>query len=666
MMRRRPMMREAALQRNDAARLAPPPAGALWAGAGVKPAGFRRPRLWAASIALLAVLGATLALNGGYGGSGVEVLAHRVSLYPQNSLIAEVQVTLSAAAQVFVEYENPEAGRFVTALSEPGTAHTIPVVRLRPETAYAYTIGIQPAQGGRAYGPSGEFTTGPLPPELAGMQTRAAGRSSRPLIVTDYKDGHHRWYFFWDETGRIVWYYRIEEFGNFPIDQRIHTIKQKPDGNLVFISHLCCIIEITPLGQVVDWTGGAGEAHYPHHDFRLLDDGRILYLGQERAAIGAPARGWEPHTRVRTDRLHLWNPADGSIAEVWDSRDFWDVSDPGQWIPQNQTKDWLHLNSLSAGAGGQLILSFNKRHQIIALSPDFRRVEWQLGGPGSDYEFPHPGDRFYGQHTAAQLPNGHILLFDNGSGRPDSEGGAYSRALELRLDAASGAAVKVWEYRHRPDLYAGWVSSAFPLGNGHTLVNFGVNGDGDVPPRLAPLVVVEVDRRGNEVFRVETFDSGAAGWPYPRRYRAAAELTSIMGEVMLRPPSAPPGPAQRPEDGWWRQPVRDPAAFNPQLDGRRLVYRKEPCAPGEIADSFLLHLYPVNPGDLPEERREHGFENRDFRFGEWGTIRDGKCRASVPLPAYPIARIRTGQYVVASGERLWEAEIPGPAAPPAE
>ena len=628
---------------------------------------FYRLRLGAAALSLLAVIGATLALNAAYDGVP-EVLAHRVSLHPQNSLIAQVQVTLSDTAQVFIEYENPEAGKFVTALSEPGTEHHIPVVRLRPETAYAYTIGIQAGHGGRAYGPAGEFTAGPLPPELAGLQIRAAGRSSQPLIVTDYKDRYNGWYFFWDETGHIVWHYKAQDLENFKIDRRLQNIEQQPDGNLVFVSHLCCIIEITPLGQVADWIGRAGAAHYPHHDFLLLNDSRILYSGQERAALGAPVRGWSPDTIVRTDRLHIWNRAEGSIAEVWDSRDFWDITDPGQWVRLGGSKDWLHLNSLSVGAGGRLILSFPTRNQLAALSPDFRWVEWQLGGPDSDYEFPSPGDRFYGQHTATQLPNGHILLFDNGLGRPAAEGGAYSRALELRLDAASGTAVKVWEYRHAPDLYSRAISSAFRLNSGNTLVNFGDNTEVN-GARFLPLTFLEVTPPGDVAFRVETFDFGPAGEALPYRYRAAAGITSIMGETMLRPPAAGP-PGGPPYPDWPRQElaaqsavVREP--FDLRIDGRRLVYRQAPCVPQETGFAFLLHLYPANPADLPPGRRAYGYENRDFRFGQWGTIRDGECVAEVPLPDYPIARLRTGQYIP-GGERLWEVELPGPGIPAGE
>ena len=637
------------------------------------------PRLWAA-LALLAVIGAALALNNAYGGVP-EVLAHRVSLHPQNSLIAEMQITLSDTAQVFIEYENPAAGKFVTALSEPGTEHHIPVVRLRPETAYAYTIGIQAGHGGRAYGPAGEFTAGPLPPELAGMQIRAAGRSSQPLIATDYKDGLNLWYFLWDETGNIVWYYRVPDLAEIPglenleDDLRNHALRQRPNGNLLYVVTRCCIIEITPLGEIVDWIQPRAPQGQPHHDFLLLDDGRILYLSQVYVGSGVAVNGPPADTPVLVDRLHLWNPADGSIAEAWDARNSWNLSDPGRWAVQPFNNHWLHINTLSVGPGGRLALTLRKQHQIAALSPDFSRVEWQLGGLGSDYEFPNPGDRFYGPHTATQLPNGNLLLFDNGRLRPYAEGGAYSRALELRLDDAAGTAVKVWEYRPSPDLYAGSISSAFRLSSGHTLVNFGINSAGS--RRFAPLTFLEANRQGDEVFRVETFSFKRGEGNYPRRYRATAEITAIMGETMLRPPAPPPGGGVPPEGGWrdWPEPelAARLAALTPvvsapfalYLDGRRLIYRKQPCTPAEAAHRFFLQLFPANPGDLPEESRESGFERREFRFEELGVIEDGECLAEALLPEYPIDRIRAGQYAP-GGVRLWEAEFPGPGTAAAE
>ena len=89
------------------------------------------------------------------------------------------------------------------------------------------------------------------------------------------------------------------------------------------------------------------------------------------------------------------------------------------------------------------------------------------------------------------------------------------------------------------------------------------------------------------------------------------------------------------------------------LDGD-LVYVKEPCEPAYTEARFFLHIVPERVSDLPEERREFGFDNLDFRFFLSGARFDGKCAARVALPDYPIASVRTGQHVGGEGE-IWSA-----------
>ncbi len=93
----------------------------------------------------------------------------------------------------------------------------------------------------------------------------------------------------------------------------------------------------------------------------------------------------------------------------------------------------------------------------------------------------------------------------------------------------------------------------------------------------------------------------------------------------------------------------------------RLIYAKEPCAPSDITAPFFLHILPENAENLPADFRQNGFENRDFAFEPAGILADGQCIASVALPEYDIAIIRTGQYTPGAG-RLWETEF-APAAP---
>ena len=99
-------------------------------------------------------------------------------------------------------------------------------------------------------------------------------------------------------------------------------------------------------------------------------------------------------------------------------------------------------------------------------------------------------------------------------------------------------------------------------------------------------------------------------------------------------------------------------AFDLHLLDGDLAYVKEPCEQADTEARFFLHIIPERVVDLPEERRELGFDNLDFRFFRNGAWFDGKCAARVPLPEYPISSIRTGQYLSGVGE-IWSADVTG-------
>ena len=100
------------------------------------------------------------------------------------------------------------------------------------------------------------------------------------------------------------------------------------------------------------------------------------------------------------------------------------------------------------------------------------------------------------------------------------------------------------------------------------------------------------------------------------------------------------------------------AEFDIYLDEeeRTLTYVKEPCRLSDAGAPFFLHVTPERTGDLPEDRRELGFDNKDFDFHLRGLVFDGKCVARVPLPEYRIAGVRTGQWVPGEGE-AWETAV---------
>ena len=99
------------------------------------------------------------------------------------------------------------------------------------------------------------------------------------------------------------------------------------------------------------------------------------------------------------------------------------------------------------------------------------------------------------------------------------------------------------------------------------------------------------------------------------------------------------------------------AYFDLYRQGNALVYHREPCAPADTWQRFFLHIVPADPADLPAARRPHGFVNRDFDFARRGWHTGGECLAVIPLPDYPIAAIRTGQFAPGAGN-VWTAELP--------
>lgn len=61
-----------------------------------------------------------------------------------------------------------------------------------------------------------------------------------------------------------------------------------------------------------------------------------------------------------------------------------------------------------------------------------------------------------------------------------------------------------------------------------------------------------------------------------------------------------------------------------------------------MPEPVFLHIYPRRVDDLPAYRRQYGFANYDFDFGEAGFVSAGRCAVAVQLPDYAIRHVKTG------------------------
>ena len=372
--------------------------------------------------------------------------------------------------------------------------------------------------------------------------------------------------------------------------------------------------------------------------------------------------------------------------------------------------DWLHANAIDYNSElDRIMLSARNFSElwIIDRSATMEEARGHSGGDsgmGGDLLYRWGNPRAYGHGTLADqrlfwqhqthwippgLPGaGNILLFNNGLEYAGDER-FYSSVDEL--------APPVDGYRRAPnspypplelewtyvaetptDFYAPVLSGAQRLPNGNTLVVNGPAGtifqatpDGRIAwqyisPSAGDTHLRQSERPAQTV--------GAFATPY-------GDLVPFLNNRVYRaywyPPDHPglqaldltpgayiedfPGIYDRVGDaaiaGAFGDPIAD-SDFDIYLDkdNRRLIYIKRRCAAEDARTSFFLHAFPADMRDLPAARREHGFDNLDFKFNAANLKTPyGRCVAIAPLPRYEVERIRTGQF---TGEgNVWRADV---------
>jgi hypothetical protein len=473
----------------------------------------------------------------GEGGS-LSILSVSASPSPTNSLIQNFDVQLSEPGVVWVEYfprANTEEVLSFGPTPNVDTTQQFPVMRLTADTEYCYQVYARSRSDSGPVSDSfpGEFATGPLPAGLADSSfNKIIGTQTYDLTLLDFADDDFSGIVALDEDADVVWYYEH--------DSAVHAIAQKEDLNLVFSQgNHQSLVEIKPDGTEVsritdvldDGTPCMPDGRW-HHESLVRPDGRILFLGSEirdvnidgdiRPQTGDIIMEWDQNLGTVTPLVRLFDLLDPVIDRTdAPNGTFWQGCDG-----EATTEDWTHSNAIWVTDNGTHVMSVRHLNQILAISPDLQSVLWQLGGPGSDFSFPDPNDRFYHQHSVKLLPNGNVLLFDNGNVRPEEEGGQYSRALELELDFDNLVARKVWEYRYTPDRYATCCSSVQRLENGNTVLVFGSDSTREVCCRVFTLA--EADAEGETVSAIEITSPGKR-----IQYRAYA-LDSMNGEFLKK------------------------------------------------------------------------------------------------------------------------------------
>ena len=214
----------------------------------------------------------------------------------------------------------------------------------------------------------------------------------------------------------------------------------------------------------VDWNGRMmWEVQHPdhHHDGILLRNGNVLLLCLAQLPrelvpkIKGGMPGTEHNSKMYGDYL-VEMTTEGRI--VWEYRT-WEHLDPETdriTAIQEPRDEWTHGNGLAELPNGDIVVSFRTISTVIIIERKTGTIIWKLGAPP-----------LCGQHAPTPLPNGNLLIFDNGPHRLDHSM-PFSRVIEV--EPASKKII--WEYRERreSDFFSPRISNAQRLPNGNTMI----------------------------------------------------------------------------------------------------------------------------------------------------------------------------------------------------
>src|ERR1043166_3778697 len=213
-----------------------------------------------------------------------------------------------------------------------------------------------------------------------------------------------------------------------------------------------------------DWNGRVlWEVRHPdhHHDGIRLSNGNVLLiclaqLPQELVPkVKGGIAGTENDGKMYADYL-VEMTTGGDVVWEWHSWEHFNPEIDCITAVQERREEWTHANGVAELSNGDVVVSFRVISTVIIIDQKTGKIIWKLGPPPLS-----------GQHAPTPLPNGNLLLYDNGPHRLDHPM-PFSRIIEVDLKTKQ----IVWKYQERreSDFFSPRISNAQRLPNGNTLI----------------------------------------------------------------------------------------------------------------------------------------------------------------------------------------------------
>ena len=372
--------------------------------------------------------------------------------------------------------------------------------------------------------------------------------------------------------------------------------------------------------------------HTDQHDFLVKPNGNFVLMAYEPIEHdlsefvdhhGNPYSTTEPAEDSVIEEV----TPDGEQVFFWNSYNHMYL---GDCMLSQFPANYGHLNSLQLVDGEDLVISLRNCSQILRIDGTSGEVQWRLGSSyRSDVEWEalglqpplqiigDPYVEFCAQHSAKLMPNGHLLLYDNGwhcprdpaTGLPRRPEEEFSRVVEYALDLERGTATFVRHHslHHSFSFFNPFQGIVAPLENDSWLVSWGsAVFNSDSPPDTT---ATEYNFKTDQELLSLWLKGGPAeslreSRAYPLGFDALEQQAEPLAAAL--PQSAHTsvftfGQTDTPTVVVaFGQPVKDFAADTPSVSvgGATIASVAAHVMPGEPANAYLFTLTPDGDGPI--------------------------------------------------------------------
>ena len=426
----------------------------------------------------------------------------QVNPYGFTPLSALVSFTTEKMGRTFLRVHGKH-GAFsdVTHLfTDFGTAHSIPVIGMYADTVNTVDIRLVDNAGDTLEKSTVSITTQALPADMPVSITtlpfNQASVESGVYLVSNLSTlnivNRPCLPYMSDDYGDVRWvldYSTLPALSTMFYDDGIARLQ---NGNFYFGDiETSAIYEVNLLGKIINTWPLPGYSF--HHNVQEKPNGNFLVSVSKQGSTNT-----EGHVTIEDYIIEI-NRQSGSVQTEWDLKE---SLDEYRRTLVNDAGDWVHVNSVIYDSTDNTIVVSGRTQGVIKLD-SANGVKWILaphtgwgqnrrgedlnaflltpvdasGKPytdstvingtsaAADFEW------CYYQHSNIYLPNGDLMVFDNGTSRNldavdgntivNSAPGKYSRAVEYKIDEKNKTIQQVWDYGKERDqsCYSSIISS---------------------------------------------------------------------------------------------------------------------------------------------------------------------------------------------------------------